>query len=58
MKIIYDRKQEVYIIEIEPPENVTLVNTNDIAEAREFFLSQMAFTFNNAVCKQLGGSYE
>jgi hypothetical protein len=53
MKIIYDNKEDRYIINLEGYENITVVNTNDIVEAREYFLSNMESLFNNAVCEQL-----
>ena len=57
MKVKYDNKQCVYIIKHEDCEDVTLVNTNDVVEARSFFVEHMKNLFNNAVCEQLKDSF-
>ena len=58
MKIIYDDKQETYYIELEYPENVILVNTTDIAKAREYLIENMTTLFNNAINKQFKNSFK
>jgi hypothetical protein len=60
MIIIYDKHQEVYHIQIEPSETVTIFNTSDIVEAREEFIKCMTRMFNDAICNKLqdGGKDE
>ena len=53
MKIIYDDKQERYIIKLEEYEGVYIANTKDIVEARNYFVENMKILFNNAICEQL-----
>ena len=53
MKIIYDNHREIYLVTLENSENVTLINTSDIVEAREEFIKCMTRLFNDAVCKAL-----
>ena len=53
MKVIYDDIQEIYIIKLEGYDNVYLANTNDIVEARDYFIENMKRLFNNAICEQL-----
>ena len=53
MKIIYDPQQEVYCINIEYPETVTIYNTTDIVELREMFIQYLTEWFNRAICEQL-----
>ena len=53
MKIIYDNSQEIYFIAIEEPENITMIHTTDIVEAREEFVRCMIELFNDAICKKL-----
>ena len=53
MKIIYETNQNVYGVRIEPSETVTILNTDDIVEAREEFISKMKWLFNEAIRKKL-----
>lgn len=53
MKVIYDKQQDRYIVELEGYENITVLNTSDIVEAREIFIGHMTSLFNNAVNNQL-----
>lgn len=53
MKVIYDDKENRYIVKLENYENITVLNTNDIVEAREYFIKHMEFLFNDAVSEQL-----
>lgn len=53
MKVIYDDKEKRYIVSLENYENITVLNTNDIVEARERFVERMESLFNDAVCEQL-----
>ena len=55
MKIIYDGKECRYIANLEDYENITILNTDDIVEAREYFVEHMTSLFNNALCEQLKG---
>lgn len=53
MRIIYEKNQEVYGVEIEPSETVTIINTDDIVEARKEFIAKMTRLFNESICKKL-----
>ena len=53
MKVIYDDKENRYIVNLENYENITVLNTNDIVEARERFVERMESLFNDAVREQL-----
>ena len=53
MRIIYDNIQQVYGVQMEPSETITIINTDDIVEARKEFVSRMTWMFNQAICKQL-----
>ena len=53
MKVIYDNKREEYLVKLEDFENETLINTDDIVEARKYFIENMTRLFNDAVNKQL-----
>ena len=48
-------KNKMYIIEIDETERITLINTDDIVEAREEFLKKMEWMFNQAVLEKLKG---
>ena len=56
MKIIYDDKENRYIVNLENYENIVVLNTNDIVEARERFVERMESLFNDAVRAQLKDS--
>lgn len=58
MKVIYDNEAGNYLIVMDPRENVTCVNTDDIVKAREYFIDNMTYLFNDAVCEQLKFSEE
>lgn len=53
MKVIYDDEQEAYLVKLEECENVTLINTDDIVKAREYFIKNMTTLFNDAVSDAL-----
>lgn len=58
MKIIYDTDQNVYCVKVEYPETITLINTEDIVEARTEFINRMTSMFNYAVCEKLKQKHE
>ena len=58
MKIIYDQEREVYIVKIADTESAMVLNTQDIAEARDEFVRFMTRLFNDAICEQLKGQSE
>lgn len=53
MKVIYDKEQKMYVVELEPLEMTTIINTDDIVDAREIFVDCMKHLFNEAINKQL-----
>lgn len=53
MKIMYGELEKAYFIQLSESESVTVINTTDIVEAREYFLKSMTRLFNDAVNKQL-----
>ena len=53
MRIIYGEREEAYFIELSKEESVTIINTDDIVEARKYFIENMTRLFNDAVNKQL-----
>lgn len=53
MKVIYDEKEDRYIVNLENYENIIVLNTSDIVEAREYFIENMTFLFNEAIREQL-----
>lgn len=50
MKIIYDTKEDMYLVKVEYPETEIWIKTNDITKARAEFIEQMARAFDDAVC--------
>jgi hypothetical protein len=50
MKIVYDTKDNIYIVKVEYPETEIWISTNDIAKARSEFVERMTQVFDNAVC--------
>ena len=53
MRVVYDDKQNIYVVELEDFEKTTLINTSDIAEAKEYFIENMTRLFNDAVNERL-----
>ena len=54
MKVIYDKEVSAYRIDFEKFfELPLLLNTDDIVEARELFINNMKFLFDDAVREQL-----
>jgi hypothetical protein len=51
MKVIYDNTAKVFIVINEEIE--TLINTDDIVEARRLYLDRMEWQFNDAVRERL-----
>jgi hypothetical protein len=51
MKVIYDNKEHIFIVINEEIE--TLINTDDIVEARKIYLERMEWLFNDAVRERL-----
>lgn len=51
MKVIYDNKEHIFIVINEEVE--TLINTDDIVEARKLYLERMEWQFNDAVREKL-----
>lgn len=52
MKIVYDNKEDMYLIKAEYPETEIWIKTNDISKARSEFAERMTRTFDNAVCEK------
>lgn len=50
MKIIYDAKEGMFLVQVEYPETETWISTDDITKARAVFLEYMAQAFDNTVC--------
>lgn len=57
MKVVFNNIENAYIAEFEYYEMKTLLNTNDIVEARKYFIEHMTTMFNNAVKEQLKDSF-
>lgn len=55
MKIIYDNKDNVYVVKVENLESVVYVNTDDIVEVRNRFIERMTKYFNDAISRQCKG---
>lgn len=53
MKVIYDNRESRYIVNLEDYENIIVLNTSDIVEARKYFIDHMTSLFNSAVSEQL-----
>ena len=49
MKVIYDDKEDRYIVNLENYENIVVLNTNDIVKAREYFIDRMGHLFDEAM---------
>lgn len=49
MKVLFDNERNIYVVEMNDNETVTYLNTDDIAEAREWFIERMSWFFNSAV---------
>lgn len=50
MKIIYDTKENMYLVKVEYPETEIWIKTKDIAKARDEFVERMIRAFDDAVC--------
>lgn len=50
MKIVYDTKEDMYLVKVEYPETEIWINTNDIAKARSEFVGRIIRAFDDAVC--------
>lgn len=57
MKIIYNDKEGKYIVNLENYENIVMLNTVDIVEAREYFIEHMKWLFDEAVREQLKNQF-
>ena len=53
MKVIYDKKDDKYIVNLENYENIVVLNTNEIVKAREYFIDHMTWMFDQAIREQL-----
>jgi hypothetical protein len=53
MKVFFDNKRNLYVVEMIDNELVTYLNTDDVAEAREWFIDRMTWMFNSAVNDKL-----
>lgn len=53
MKVIFNNIEDAYVIEFENYENRFLFNTDDIVEARKYFIEHMTLLFNNAIKEHL-----
>lgn len=51
MKVIYDNTAKVFIVINEETE--TVINTDDVVEARKIYLERMEWQFNDAVRNKL-----
>lgn len=52
MKIIYDAKEGMYLVQVEYPETEIWIKTNDIAKARAEFVERMTRAFDDTVCEK------
>lgn len=57
MKVIYDDKQQAYIVELENFESPLFINTDDIVEAKKYFIEHMTFLFDETIREQLKDSF-
>jgi hexokinase len=53
MKVIYDKQSKAYIVQLEDLEKATFLNTDDIVEARKYFIEHMTSMFNHAINERL-----
>ena len=53
MKIVYEEKEELYCVTLSNEEGVIIINTNNIVEARDYFIENMTRLFDDAVNKRL-----
>jgi hypothetical protein len=53
MKVVYDNKDDMYIVTVECPETTTYIKANGYAEARSEFLDRMKFMFDEALCNSV-----
>lgn len=53
MKIAYEEKEELYYVTLSNEEGVTIIHTNNIVEARDYFIENMTRLFDDAVNKRL-----
>ena len=54
MKVVYDSKEDMYIVTVEYPENITHIKASGLAEARNEFLKRMKSNFDDAICNSIG----
>lgn len=53
MNVVYDKKVNGYLVELESAEATTFINTDDVAEARKIFIERMTWLFNMSICEKL-----
>lgn len=53
MKITYNKKSDIYCIDLEYPETEMYIRADNIAEVREMFIEHMAWLFDLTLCEQL-----
>lgn len=51
MKVIYYDKEKMFLVINEETE--TIINTDDVVEAKNIYLERIAWQFNNAICNRL-----
>lgn len=49
MKVVYDSKEDVYVITVEPPETTFYIEANGYAEARSEYVKRVKLMFDNAL---------
>ena len=57
MKVMYDSKQNVYVVQLEELEDITIIHTDDVAEAKKNFINSMSELFNKAVNEKLKAEF-
>lgn len=58
MKVLYNHESKVYLVQLDNSESVTTIHTDDIVEARRYFVEAMTKLFNDSVNEQLKYSTE
>ena len=53
MKIVYNKKSDIYQIDLEYPETQLCVQAENIAEAKDIFIAHMSWLFEESLREQL-----
>ena len=57
MKIAYNKKSDIYRIDLEYPETEIYIKANEIAEVKDIFIAKMSWLFEETIREQSEDSF-